>query len=184
MSKRRLHLLILVLTLAGLSCAPLYATAPQTTPDDVAIQIIELMNTERQALNLEPFVINDQLNWMAQVRSDDMVASDYAGHHPPDGHPTLSTLTEELGYNRALRPVENIALIPISDGNLCSVAKQAVQAWRDSPGHWQWVTSPHYWITGVGISVADDHVIITQLFWGSSGFTPQEVLAASRTQGP
>jgi uncharacterized protein YkwD len=164
----------------GLACAPLYATMPDSeiTPDDVALHVVQLVNAERREMDLQPFLINDQLVWMAQQRSDDMIAAGYVGHLPPPGHPTLEELTEELGYNLMKRPVEIIAQVSTSDGNLDTVAQRAVDAWRESHRHWRWVSSEYYWITGVGVAVDDDEVIITQLLWGAG--SPEAAQAHNR----
>jgi uncharacterized protein YkwD len=180
MERKYLPIVLITLTATGLACAPLYATTPasEITPDDVALQVVELVNDERREMDLQPFLINDQLIWMAQVRSDDMVAAGYVGHFPPPGHPTLESLTEGLGYNLMQHPVELIAQVPVSDGNLDTVAQRAVDAWRSSHRHWRWVSSEYYWITGVGITIGDDEVIVTQLLWGAG--SPEAAQAHNR----
>ena len=166
--KKRLLCIIMLTLVVGATCAPLSAPVDTPMPEDIAYQVVKLINVERRDMGLKPFVINDQLVWMAQVRSDDMMDSDYLSHFPPQDHPTLESLTEQLEYNVMRRPVENIALIHIHDGRLDDIAQRAVDNWRGSPGHWRWITSEYYWITGVGVTVENGKVIITQLFWGAS----------------
>jgi uncharacterized protein YkwD len=154
MERKYLPIVLIALTAMGLACAPLYATMPDSeiTPDDVALHVVQLVNAERREMDV--------------------------GHLPPPGHPTLEELTEELGYNLMKRPVEIIAQVSTSDGNLDTVAQRAVDAWRESHRHWRWVSSEYYWITGVGVAVDDDEVIITQLLWGAG--SPEAAQAHNR----
>ena len=93
----RRYLLIILAAIVGLSCSPLYAGAPSSplSPDDVERLIVKLINDERQALNLRPFVLDDQLAWMAQVRSDECSALVLAAGrscNPLDGKAQLRNL--------------------------------------------------------------------------------------------
>ena len=56
--------------------------------------------------------------------------------------------------------------------SLDGIADSTVSGWRDSPGHWRLIVSPDIEMTGVGVVVADDRIIVTQLFWAGGGFTP------------
>lgn len=158
----------LLIVTALSACAPdVTATA---APDQVAREVIELVNQERVSAGLQPLVVNEELMVLAQQRSADMAEGDYVSHWAPTGHPQLHELTQELGYDLLETPVENIVHVMTTD--LDGVAPRAVDAWRDSPGHWRWTMSEGLSMTGVGVSVGDDGVVVTQLFWGPGVFTP------------
>ena len=148
-------------------------TPSQPTSEEIAEDIIVRINEEREALGLEPFVVNEQLMMMARWRSQDMVDGNYFSHDPPPGHPTLADFNERLGYESLHTPKENLVYMGrTEDQSLDAVASSTVESWRGSPGHWRLIVSPDIEMTGVGIIVGSDRVIVTQLFWAGGGFTP------------
>lgn len=145
----------------------------QPTPEQIADDIVALINLEREAQGLAPLVINEHLTLMAQWRSKDMLAGGYQSHEPPEGHPTLEDFTVLLGYDSMYAPVENIVSMYLVFGQrLDEVYWRAVDGWRASPGHWGWAMSEETTTTGVGVAVGDGYVVITQLFWGTGLFSP------------
>jgi uncharacterized protein YkwD len=181
---RRWVVLLVALTLVGgLACVAVARMQErQPTPEEIAYEIVVLVNDERRALGVEPLVINDHLTLMAQWRSQDMIDGEYYSHDPPPGHPTLGDMCEQLGYQWVNAPVENLVfLASVDEEHLdLTIADQAVVAWKGSPGHWQWAISPETKVTGVGIVIADGGAIATQLFWGEGGFTPSEARQFNR----
>jgi uncharacterized protein YkwD len=159
--------------MGGLACAAVAGTQDrQPTSEEVAYEIVVLVNKERRARGLEPLVINEQLTWMAQRRSQDMIDGDYYSHTPPPGHPTLGDMCEELGYQWIHAPVENIAGGPFDVQRLDLVPEVVMGSWESSPGHWGWIISPYQEMTGVGVAAGDGRIVVTQLFWEDAGFTP------------
>jgi uncharacterized protein YkwD len=144
----------------------------QPTPEEIAYEIVGLVNKGRRAQGLEPLVINEQLTWMAQRRSQDMIDGEYYSHTPPPGHPTLGDMCEELGYQRLHRPVENLVGGPVDEQHLDQVPEEVLSSWRSSPGRWDWIVDRHQEMTGVGVAIGDGRIVVTQLFWEKAGFTP------------
>jgi uncharacterized protein YkwD len=154
---------------------------PQPTPDEIAEKIIVQINAEREALGLEPFVVNEHLMLMAKWRSQDMVDGDYYSHTPPDGHPTLRDFCEQLGYDRMSKPAENLMYTEWSSGrSLDDLAEFTVNGWRGSHSHWFRAMSPDDGMTGVGIIVGEDRIIVTQLFWFGGLSTPSTAYLYNR----
>jgi uncharacterized protein YkwD len=179
---RRWAVLIVALTLVGgLACVAVAgAQERQPTPEEIAYEIVVLVNDERRARGLDPLVINEQLTWMAQRRSQDMIDGGYYSHSPPPGHPTLGDMCEELGYQSLHAPVENLVGGPVDEERLDQVPEEVMGSWRSSPGHWDWIVDRHQEMTGVGVAIGDGRIVVTQLFWTGSGFTPA---GASRYNG-
>jgi uncharacterized protein YkwD len=177
--KRLLTLLSTCILVGGLLCAcvgppPSQPTSPpKSTSDEIAEEIIVRINAEREALGLEPFVVNEHLMLMARWRSQDMVDGDYFSHDPALGHPTLADFCGQLGYDSLHAPMENLVYIELADGqSLDGIANATVESWRDSPSHWRLIASPDIEMTGVGVVVGNDRVIVTQLFWTGGISTP------------
>jgi uncharacterized protein YkwD len=132
----------------------------QPTPEEIADDIVAQINTEREALGLEPLLVNDHLVQIARWRSEDMVASGYFGHYPPEGHPTLGDLGARLGYGWFIHPVENLVTMRLTFGRRREdVAERAVDSWRSSRGHWMWLVDPQTKVHGVGVAVGDGYVV-------------------------
>lgn len=157
--------------------APRYLI-PQPSPAEVADEVVVLLNAEREALGLEPLVINEHLVLMAQWRSEDMAAAGYYSHRPPEGHPTLYDLGARFDYDT--RPRENIVKLWSPLGRLDNAAERAVLSWKESRLHWLLATGTYQEMTGVGVAVRGDDVIVTQLFWDGGMFTPKEAYLHNR----
>jgi uncharacterized protein YkwD len=146
----------------------------QPTEEQVAYEIVELINEERRDLGVEPLLLNDQLTDMAVRRSQDMAAGDYYGHKPPEGHPTLRDMVEEMGYDFTSVPDENLNIGPVFLGRTSYLAEDAVESWKESRVHWRVAMSCGVAMTGVGVVFDDGKVVITQLFWDNGLFAPTE----------
>jgi uncharacterized protein YkwD len=177
--KRLVTLLANCILSGGLLCACVAApsfpqpTSVQLTPDEIAEDIIVRINEEREALGLEPFVVNEHLMLMARWRSQDMVDGDYFSHTPPEGHPTLRDFCERLGYDRMSKPAENLVYTDLTPGqNLDSIAEGTIESWRGSHLHWVMAMSPDDGMTGVGVVIGEDRIVVTQLVWFGGLSTP------------
>jgi uncharacterized protein YkwD len=177
--KRLLTLLSTCILVGGLLCACVAppssqpTSPPKSTSDEIAEEIIVLINAEREALGLEPFIVNEHLMLMAKWRSQDMVDGGYYSHTPPEGHPTLRDFCERLGYNRMSKPAENLVYIDLLPGHtIDGTAEHTVESWRSSHFHWFRAMSPDNGMTGVGVVVSEDRIIVTQLFWFGGLSTP------------
>jgi uncharacterized protein YkwD len=173
-----------VLSLLVVERTSLQTTPDQPTPEAITEEIIVRINAEREALGFEPFVVNEYLMLMAQWRSQDMVDGDYYSHTPPDRHPTLGDFCERLGYERLHKPSENLMYTEWSDGrSLDGFTEFTVSGWRGSYLHWRRAMNPtqsRKGMTGVGVVVGKDRIVITQLFWFGGLFTPSDAYQHNR----
>ena len=143
-------------------------------PDDIEAQILCRLNERRAANGAQTLTVNEDLAVIAQQRSDDMLEGHYFGHLPPPGRPTLDELTVQRGLNAAYTPVENLAFVVLEGPfSASSIARDVVAAWENSPDHWLWAMHPEQSLTGIGVAVDQDRVLVTQLFWGV-GFVPPD----------
>jgi uncharacterized protein YkwD len=178
---KRLLTLIHFILVGGLLCACVAPPPPQSTAGEIAEDIIVRINAEREALGLEPFVVNEHLMLMAQWRSQDMVDGDYYSHTPPEGHPTLNDFCERLGYNRMSTPAENLMYTEWSDGRpLDGFAEFTVNGWRGSHFHWFRAMSSDDGMTGVSVVIGEDRIVVTQLFWFGGLSTPSTAYLQNR----
>src|SRR5215204_1728351 len=84
-----------VLVLAALLLAPLPAVAAD--PEELRQSFLQLINTERERLGLQPLALNPELARAAQAHVDDMAARGYAGFSSPEGR-TTEDWARQAGY--------------------------------------------------------------------------------------
>ena len=148
-----------------------------TTLADVESLVIDLVNIEREAHNLPPFQISQELTLAARLHSQDMGANNYFNHTSLDGR-AFNERIFDAGYDYATCG-ENIA------GGQPS-PEAVVAAWMNSPGHRANILSPEYCDIGVGyaaIAGSDFHHYWTQDFGRRKGEAqcPAPVVSAPGT---
>ncbi|TVL91573.1 sigma-70 family RNA polymerase sigma factor [Streptomyces sp. SAJ15] len=135
-------------------------TTPDPTPasgrgDQLAAQVLELVNVERATAGCSPVRRNDLLVTAAQRHSDDMAARDYFDHTSPDGSDPGDRITA-AGY-RWRTYGENIAA-----GQ--QTAQSVMDSWMNSPGHRQNILNCDVTEMGVGVNLDSGGPIWTQVF--------------------
>ena len=144
-------------------------TTPNKTPNTTAIEnatykatseeeeLLKLINEQRAAYGLPSLKFDAELQKVAKIKAQDLVANNYFAHNSPTyGSPFDMMKSFGITYKTA---GENLA------GN--SSLKGAVNAWMNSTGHRENILSNGYNYTGIG--VVDSPVygkIMVQMFIG------------------
>jgi uncharacterized protein YkwD len=115
---------------------------PDTTWNDHARRVLELVNTARARKQLGPLKQHFELWYMAAERSNDMAHNQYFSHTDLAGRDPERRFREE-GI-RFFVAGENIAY-----GQ--STADEVMQDWMSHPGHRANILDPHFKFLGVGI---------------------------------
>ena len=111
------------------------------TIGNIAMQVIDLTNKERQKNGLAPLKADPSLSRVAQAKTNDMNTKHYFSHTSPTyGSPFDMMRDFGVTYRTA---GENIAM-----GQ--PTAQQVVNAWMNSEGHRKNILSPNYTNIGVG----------------------------------
>lgn len=126
----------------------------------VAEAILEMTNSERQALSLTALSPSATLMDIAFGRSEDMVARGYFDHADPvDGHLAAETLLIGRGYGGRLG--ENLFSY---NGPLGDLALDALASWMSGPDERSLILDPDFQVTGVGVMGDGSWWTVTQLF--------------------
>ena len=128
---------------SGSASAETASPAPSTVQDHLSIEleVIRLVNIEREKAGLSPLSRRDSLMDTAKVKSQDMVDNNYFSHTSP----VYGTMSELLNYHQVSYRFagENIAM-----GQRTPEA--VMKAWMDSQGHRNNILNPNYSRIGVG----------------------------------
>ncbi len=112
------------------------------TEEQIAYQVLELVNKERIANNLPPLRLHSQLqaasHWMAQ----DMATNDYLDHTDHEGRELEGRLAA-FDYKEYQAIGENVAA-----GQ--ATAAEVMENWLQSPGHRSNILSPDFCEIGIG----------------------------------
>ena len=116
--------------------------AKELTEEQLAYQILELVNRERAANKLSPLRLYPPLqvasHWMAQ----DMAANEYMDHTDHEGRELEGRLTA-FEYGDYMSAGENVAAGQTS-------AAEVMASWMASPGHRSNILSPDFCEIGIG----------------------------------
>lgn len=140
---------------------PLYFYFPRTIffADMTATEVINLLNSERKELGLNPLQINSKLNEAAILKAKDMMAKDYFSHTSPSGVSPWEWI-RRAGYQYTVAG-ENLAI-----GFLDST--EVHQAWNDSSSHRQNLLDKRFEEVGVAVLTGDfagnETTIVVELF--------------------
>ncbi|GHE12790.1 sigma-70 family RNA polymerase sigma factor [Streptomyces alanosinicus] len=122
--------------------APAGTPQPQPDPNDVAGQVVALVNKQRSAAGCGPLTEDPQLQKAAQGQSDDMAARHFFDHTNPDGADPGQRITA-AGYHWSTYG-ENIA-----QGQQTAAA--VMDSWMNSPGHRANILNCSFKDIGVGV---------------------------------
>lgn len=143
-------LLVSTVLLLGTSLGEVADTAPVAGPNETHIErlVHRFVNEERTARDRTPLAWNATLARIAADHSDRMAHRGEVGHGP-------GPLSERYArYGLACHGGENIYVgktvgTPIDEP---SVARRAVDAWLDSPGHRETLLAQRFDVQGVGVT--------------------------------
>lgn len=130
-------------------------------------QIVDLVNEEREANDLEPLLFSGTLRTAARVRSKELLLNDHFAHTRPDGRgwETVFSDAVPMAYRMA---GENLATVTMEKGYKAFTARDWMQLWLESPTHYENIIRPEFTHIGVGVYFEwRDNVYVayaTQLF--------------------
>jgi uncharacterized YkwD family protein len=119
--------------------------------------LLVLTNAVRTKIGLQPLKMNDALNKLALVKSQDMVKSNYFSHKSPNFGSSFDMMrSHEIGYIIA---GENLAIGESAD--------HVHSAWMDSKTHRENILNPSFKEIGIGICAkGSKSYAYTQFFIG------------------
>jgi uncharacterized protein YkwD len=177
---RRVPSLQIAFIALGLWISPAAAQdQPQIQPLDLEQKISVLVNSQRQANNLNALAFDERLSQIAREHSQDMVNRGYFSHIDPNGKVPQDRL-RAARYSCPKTSGENIFQANLYSrvtirGNqktydwnsLDQIAESTVKEWMASPGHRENILKRFYSRSGVGVVFANNgEVYITQVFCG------------------
>ena len=112
-----------------------------STPEELAAEVVRLVNVERSKEGLSPLGTFDSLTQAAQIRAPEVGV--LFSHDRPDGTSCFTALDQTGAKKGAYTWGENIAA-----GN--ATAAETVAQWMNSPGHRANILNPKYTHIGVG----------------------------------
>lgn len=128
-----------------------------STFTDQCYQILWLANSERSKHGIQPLKINNALNKLAAMKSEDMAEKDYFNHLSPT-YGSAFDMLKANGINYSCAG-ENLAI----DRNL----DHAHTAWMNSKDHKKNILNPSFSEIGIGIfKKRNGSYTLTQLFIG------------------
>jgi len=120
---------------------PAPTPAPDHTPSKFEMEVVRLVNIEREKAGLKPLVADPLLMKGARAKSKDMVDNRYFSHNSPTyGSPFNMMKTFGIRYRNAGENIASGQRTPDS----------VVRAWMNSPGHRANILSSKYGKIGVG----------------------------------
>lgn len=139
---------VLLLVIVGLYGGAQWAERSITAPGSplaavIASVLVDLTNGDRAANDLHGLAVNPTLEYVAQMKANDMAMNSYFAHTSPEGK-TPWYWFKEAEYNFAYAG-ENLAVYFTDSADV-------ERAWMNSPGHRANLLSPHF--TEIGIATA------------------------------
>ena len=107
----------------------------------IEMEVIRLVNIERQKQGMAPLVASSALSNVARKKSEDMAVNNYFSHTSPT-YGSSSNMMKTFGINSSYSG-ENIAKGQLS-------AESVVRAWMNSSGHRDNIMNPSFKTIGVG----------------------------------
>ncbi|MCI8478875.1 MAG: hypothetical protein HFE97_11200 [Oscillospiraceae bacterium] len=158
---------------------PTATPKPTTSSEELAAEVVRLVNIERAKEGLAPLGTYDSLTAAAQIRAPELIT--LFSHDRPDGSKCYTAMTQTGASKNAYTMGENIAA-----GNATAAA--TVEQWMNSPGHRANILNPNYTHIGVGYASSSSgyrHYWV-QMFVGTKQVpdTPTPTPTATHTPAP
>lgn len=125
--------------------------------DQVAQEMLAMINQDRARAGLTPLTTNDDLTQIAAGWSQQMAANNYASHSPTFIDQTLATGSTNMA--------ENVSYDVTSGKSVKETAQYFYNFWMNSPGHHANIMNPE--LNSIGFSLAESsngYVYATQNF--------------------
>ncbi len=156
---------------------------PRINTKDLEVRIHDLINMERHNAGLRPFVLDKKLCVVARSHSKDMAERNYFSHINHEGEDFLSRYRKN-GVVCGVRVGRSIYLggenifcnnlyssIIYTGGrahynwnSLEEIARSTVKGWMKSHGHKKNILHPVFRSQGIGITIKDGKVYVTEDF--------------------
>jgi len=117
----------------------LYAHCQYSENAGYVQQLISLINQARAEAQLPTLTVDSQLAAAAQMHSVDMACGNFLSHSGPNGEP-IGYRLREIGY----------ASVGFREIIAIGTPQDAMNQWRNDPGHWEYVLFPAGGWIGVG----------------------------------
>ena len=114
----------------------------EPTEEQIAYQVLELVNKERAANKLPPLRLHTQLQAAAHWMAQDMATNDYLDHTDHEGRELEGRLAA-FEYKDYQAIGENVAAGQVT-------AAEVMEGWLQSPGHRSNILSPDFCEIGIG----------------------------------
>ncbi|MBQ5319708.1 MAG: CAP domain-containing protein [Oscillospiraceae bacterium] len=128
---------------------------------EFANEVLRLCNIEREKAGVAPLTLSDDLNFIAQIRTDEQTEVGEISHTRPNGT-RWSTVFQNV----------NVAKRTWGENLIqgYTTPEDVVEAWMNSPGHRGNIIRESFKQLGIGVSFVDDECeqsfIVTQIFIG------------------
>ena len=128
------------------------------------LDLLALINAERTAAGLAPYVLDAGLSKVARTRSQQLIDQDYFGHRDPFGYSMYVELLAYFGFTSYAWAGENLAM---NNWPVETAADEAIRGLMNSPTHRANILAGDFYRIGIGeITVADGRHFFTMIFLG------------------
>ena len=144
-------------TSTGGSSSQNSGSSTSSTMNENEKEVFELINKQRTNNGLQALKVDSEVQRVARIKAEDMVANNYFSHQSPTyGSPFNMLQSFKISYNTA---GENIAANSSNSG--------AVTSWMNSSGHKANILSSNFNYTGIGVVSSPTYgKIFVQIFVG------------------
>lgn len=134
---------------------PTDTSVENTNLSQMELEVVRLVNIEREKNGLSPFTISNELSNVARIKSQDMSVNNYFSHQSPKyGSPFDMMKSFGINYKTA---GENIA-------KGYSSPESVVRGWMNSQGHRENILNGSFNTIGVGAFNSNGTIYWTQMF--------------------
>lgn len=128
------------------------------------LSLFNLINQERAAAGLAPYVLDAGLTKIARTRSQQLIDQNYFAHRDPYGYSMYVELLAYFGYTSYAWAGENLAM---NNWPLDTAANEAIRGLMASPTHRANILAGDFYRVGIGeVTVADGRHFFTMIFLG------------------
>lgn len=156
--------------------APVAPPAPAAKPNfyvpevssgaatDMELRLFALLNEERAAAGLAPYVLDSGLTTVARTRSQQLIDQNYFAHTDPYGYSMYVELLAHFGYTSYAWAGENLAM---NNYALSESPERATKSLMNSPTHRANILATDFFRIGIGeITDASGRHYFTMIFLG------------------
>ncbi len=133
----------------------------------VEIMLFDKTNYVRNKQKLKTVELNELLNKIARLYSQDMLKRHYFSHYSPEGKTVLDRIRQfKPHYGESCS--ENLHFISSADAlrDSFAIVDQMMDDWLNSPPHRKNLLSKEYTLLGIGCATDGKRIYCTQVFSG------------------